>query len=158
MDNTVYREMEAGEEEAVVALVEDVFNAYVAQDYGPEGVAEFFRYANADAMKERTRAGGFVLVAEQCGNLVGILEFSPPDCIAMLFVSIHRRGIAKGLLAHAVEKALESDPCLTKLTVHSSPYAEFIYGRMGFRRSGRTVNENSIKYVPMEIAISVDST
>ena len=145
--------MGAGEEKAVIALVEDVFNEYVAPDYEEDGVEEFFRFANADAMRERMRSGGFVLVAEHAGNLAGILEFAPPDCIAMLFVLVRRHGIARGLLSRAIKKALASNSSLPRLVVHSSPYAVRIYEKMGFRKSGDATKENGIEYVPMELAL-----
>jgi hypothetical protein len=79
----VYEEMRSGEEPAVCELVERVFSELVAPDYEREGVQEFFRFANPRAMAERTRSGGFVLVARQAEKLVGMLEFARPDRVAM---------------------------------------------------------------------------
>lgn len=153
----MYREMNIGEEKAVCELVEQVFNEYVASEYGQEGLEEFFRFANPLAMKKRMQSGGFVLVAHQANVLVGMLEFFPPDCIAMLFVAIKRQGIAKELLAQAITKSLALNPSLAKLTVHSSPYAEPIYQKMGFQRTGDTIIENGITYIPMELVFKDES-
>ncbi|MCU7806487.1 MAG: GNAT family N-acetyltransferase [Candidatus Thiodiazotropha sp. (ex Semelilucina semeliformis)] len=151
MEPIVYQEMAAGEETAVCNLVADVFNEYVAPDYDQEGIDEFFRFADPDAMKERMLGGGFVLVAKRTGKLVGMLEFFPPDCVAMLFVTVHHQGIAKGLLARAIRKAQVRNPGLSKLIVHSSPYAESIYEKMGFRKTGGIQHENGIDFFPMEL-------
>lgn len=153
MEPIVYEEMRSGDEGAVSDLVEHVFGEFVAPDYEREGVDEFFRFANAATMAERVRRGGFVLVAKQSGNLVGALEFVPPDRIAMLFVALRGRAIGKELVARAVEKARVQNPALTKVTVHSSPYAEAAYRRMGFRRTGDATTAHGIRYVPMELVL-----
>ena len=145
--------MNTGEEPSVCELVRKVFNEFVAADYGQEGVEEFFRFASPEAMKERVRSGGFVWVADQADALVGMLEFSLPDCIAMLFVTVQHQGIAKELLVQAMSKARALNPDLAKLTVHSSPYAEPIYQKMGFRKSGNATTENGITYIPMELLL-----
>lgn len=80
--------MNSGEEAAVIALVKEVFNEFVAPDYELDGINEFFQFANPETIKDRIRNEGFVLVAEHKEKLVGVLEFFPPDCIAMLFVSL----------------------------------------------------------------------
>ena len=158
MESIVYREMNIGEEQLVCDLVTQVFNEYVASDYGLNGIEEFFRFANPGAMKERMQTDGFVLVAYQADALVGMLEFFPPDCIAMLFVAVQHQGIAKKLLAQAISKAHALNPDLSKLTVHSSPYAELIYQSMGFRKTGNITTENGITYIPMELLLEEEST
>ena len=145
--------MHAGDETAVCALVGRVFNEFVAPDYEREGIKEFFRFANPNAMAGRVRSGGFVLVANQAGKPVGMLEFAPPDRIAMLFVTPRRRGIARQLLVHAISRLRCESPALSKITVHSSPYAEVAYRRMGFRPTGNATTEHGIKYIPMELII-----
>ena len=72
------REMNPGEERSVCELVSQVFHEYVAPDYGQEGIEEFFRFADPDAMNKRMQSGGFVLVAYQADILAGMLEFFPP--------------------------------------------------------------------------------
>ena len=53
----IIRPMRSGEETQVVDLVERVFNEFIAPLYTQEGVAEFFKYAQADALAQRLRAG-----------------------------------------------------------------------------------------------------
>lgn len=157
MEPVVYRAMRSGEEQAVCELVQQVFNEFVAPDYGQEGIEEFFRFANPSAMAERMSSGGFVLVASQADRLVGMLEFAPPDHIAMLFVALRYQGIAKELLARAISKARAVNPDLSKVTVHSSPYAEPIYLRMGFRQIGHATTDHGITYIPMELILEKGS-
>lgn len=150
MDQITYRAMRCGEEQAACELVRQVFNEFVASDYGAVGIEEFFKFANPNAMTTRVKAGGYVLVASTSDSLVGMLEFAPPDRIAMLFVSLRRRGIAKELLERTIRRALMASPPVSKLTVHSSPYAEPIYEKMGFNRIGGVTKEHGITYIPME--------
>ena len=152
-----YREMNPGEEQVVCDLVTRVFKQYVASDYGQDGIDEFFRFANPEAMKERMRSNGFVLVAVQNDTIVGMLEFFPPDIVALLFVTVQHRGIGKMLLTHSIEKACTLDKNLSKLIAHSSPYAQSIYQKMGFRTTGNAVTENGITYIPMELLLECNN-
>ncbi len=151
MDELSYRQMEPGEEKSVCALVRLVFTELVAPDYEQAGIEEFFRFANPAAMQARVRAGGVVLVAATCHGLAGMLEFAPPDRIAMLFVSQRHRGIAKELLARILEHVRTANPAVSKVTVHSSPYAEPVYRHMGFTPVGGMITENGIMYIHMEL-------
>lgn len=153
MGKIVCEEMSSGEEQAVCKLVEHVFDELVAPDYEQEGIDEFFRFANAAAMAERVRSGGYVLVAKQSGKLVGVLEFMPPDRIAMLFVTLPGQGIAKELVARAIKKARCEKHAISKVTVHSSLQAEKAYQKMGFRRSGSIAIEHGIRHIPMELLL-----
>lgn len=153
MAQTVYSEMKPGEEKAVCDLVERVFGALVAPGYDAAGAQQFFRYANPIALAERVRAGGFVLTAKRDGRLVGMVEFASPDRIALLFVSLRGQGVGKELVARAIEKARDANSALSKVTVHSSPYAEPAYQKMGFRRSGDATISQGIRYVPMELSL-----
>lgn len=157
MEPIVYREMNTGEERAVCDLAGRLFNEYVAPDYGRDGIEAFFRFADPGAMKARMLSGGFVLVAYLADEPVGMLEFFPPDRIALLFVAVRRQGIAKELVARATSKARALNPDLSKLTVHSSPYAERIYQRMGFHKTWDAVTENGITYIPMELVLKDES-
>ncbi len=49
-----YRMMVAGEEETVINIVTEVFNAFVAPQY-EEGVTEFYKYANVINLAERSK-------------------------------------------------------------------------------------------------------
>ncbi len=150
--------MNTGEEQAVCNLVTQVFNEFVALDYEQDGIDEFFRFANPIAMKQRMQSDGFVLVAYQAGVLVGMLEFFLPDCIAMLFITVQNQGIATELLSQAISKVRTFDPVLSKMTVHSSLYAELIYQKMGFRKTGNVTTENGITYIPMELLLNDENT
>lgn len=153
MEPITYEQLHSGEEQSVCNLVETVFNEFVAPDCETEGAEEFFRFANVTAMAERVRSGGYILVAKQSGKPVGMLEFMRPDRIAMLFVTLRGQGIAKQLVARAIDRIRCENPALSEVTVHASPYAEAIYQKMGFRRTGNPKVEHGIRYIPMRLSV-----
>ena len=150
MTEVVYRMMTTDEAPAVCALVRQVFDDCLSHEFGGDGVREFFNFANPDAMQERMRSGGFVYVALQAGRPVGMLEFVPPDHIALMFVRVRGQGIGKALLARTISQARASNPDLAKLTVHSSLYAEPIYKKLRFHPTGAATTENGITFIPMQ--------
>lgn len=147
-----YRSMQKGEEEKVCLLVEKILNEFVAPDYEDEGIKEFFKFANPTAMAERAGSGRMmIIVAERGSDLVGIIEMADCDHIAMLFVNLRGRGIAKNLITMAVEECRKRKPDLKRITVNSSPFAEPVYSRMGFRPTGPFQKKNGISFRPMAL-------
>jgi GNAT superfamily N-acetyltransferase len=144
-----YRFMKGGEESQVCSLVERVFHELVAPDYGPEGIHEFFQFANPKSMAERAGPEQVIVIAEQGADLVGMIEMRRCDHIALLFVSRRRQGIAKKLLRKAVQECRHRKPDVRRITVNSSPFAEPIYRRMGFTATGPVQEKNGILFVPM---------
>ena len=151
MESFTYREMIAGEEQNVCDLANKVFAEFVGPEYEEAGSNEFHRFTKPANMRQRIQSGGFVLVACEKVKIVGMIEFVPPDRIAMLFVSIQGQGIATELIKRAVKKAQVEIPGIKKVTVHSSPYAEAFYSKVGFRKTGDPIKDHGIKYIPMEL-------
>ena len=79
-----------------------------------------------------------------------MLEFVPPDHIALMFACIRGQGIGRELLTRTINQARASNPELAKLTVHSSLSAEPIYRKLGFRPTETATTENGITFIPME--------
>ncbi len=144
-----YRFMKKGEEGRACALIEKVFNEFVAPDYGQEGVDEFFKFANPAAMAGRRGPEQVAIVAEKGADIVGVIEMRSTNHIAMLFVGNQGEGIAKGLFKRAVKVCLKRRPDIKTITVNSSPFAEPVYSRMGFMPTGPAQKKNGIIFVPM---------
>lgn len=149
-----YRFMRPGEEAAACALVKAVFDQYVASDFSPEGIAEFFRFANPQAMAARSGPEQVLVVAVHDGHLVGILEVRSGSHLALLFVSLKGRGIARELLRIAIVECRARQPRLSAITVNSSLYAQPIYQRLGFRDTGTARTVNGIVHVPMALTLA----
>lgn len=117
MQNLIYREMETGEEEAMIALVKEAFNEFVAPNCEEAGVEEFFRFANSEALKDRIQNSGFVLAAEHERTLAGVLEFLPPNRIAIFFCNASqarycaRSAVASGREGSRVKRSAAAICC-----------------------------------------------
>ena len=145
--------MRAGEEDAVAALVLRVFDELVAPDVAAEGAEAFHTYADPVELVARASEDHFVLLAVLGSTIVGMIEVRRHEHVSLLFVERRRHGIARALLERAVGLCREKRPDLDCVTVHSSPYAEPVYARLGFRRSGRRRTEHGITYVPMTLEL-----
>ena len=149
VSSIIYRQIHPSETAAASSLAREVFDRFVAPHYQTEGVAEFHRYASAEALSQRHKSGHITLVAEHSGELVGMLHLREPRHISMLFVqpSRQRGGIARGLLAAAAALAGDAD---CEFTVSSSPNAVSAYERLGFRITGSEQCVHGIRFVPMQ--------
>jgi predicted GNAT family N-acyltransferase len=147
--------MEPGEEQKVCELVRDVFNEFVAPFYAKEGLDEFLRYADPILLSKRSKSNHFTLLAEEAGNLVGVIELRDFNHISLLFVASNaqHQGIAKQLLHEALEIARTNKPNLSEVSVHSSPNAVDAYERLGFRVEAGEKLEHGIRYIPMRMQL-----
>jgi ribosomal protein S18 acetylase RimI-like enzyme len=141
--------MKPGDEDEVCALVARVFDSYVAPDFPPAGIEEFYTYAHPEAMAQRSMAGDRVLVVEEGNRIVGMLELKGLDHIAMLFVETKGRGIGRRLVEMALQMCREDAPGVEQVTVHASRHAVPIYRKLGFEAEGPERTENDITYLPM---------
>lgn len=148
--------MKEGEEHEVCALVARVFDEYVAGDFSAEGVEEFYRYAEPNAMAERSRKGDRVLLVEEEGRILGMLELKGTDHIAMLFVEDRGRGLGRALVERALQLCREAAEGPEQVTVHASLYAVPIYRKLGFEAKGPERTKNGITFVPMVLRFEPD--
>ena len=149
VSSIIYRQIHPSEIAAVSSLACEVFDQFVAPHYQAEGVAEFHRYASVEALSQRHKSGHVTLVAEQSGELVGLLHLREFRHVSMLFVqsSRQRGGIARGLLAAAGALAGDMD---CEFTVNSSPNSLSAYERLDFRITGPEQCVRGIRFVPMQ--------
>jgi GNAT superfamily N-acetyltransferase len=149
VSSIIYRQIQPPETAAVSSLARKVFDQFVAPHYQTEGVAEFHRYASAEALSQRHKSDHITLVAEHSGDLVGMLHLREARHVSMLFVqsSRQRSGIARGLLAAASALAGDTD---CEFTVNSSPNAISAYERLGFRVTGSEKCVHGIHFIPMQ--------
>ena len=149
----VIRPIRQGEEAAVCEMIRRSFDAYVGCDYSPEGVAEFYKYANPVAMANRLSSDHFVLVAEENHQVVGMIELRGNEHITLLFVDppYLRKGISRLLFDQAMCIVKGDNPSFVKMTVNSSRYAVSVYQALGFVVSGPEQTISGITFVPMTL-------
>jgi GNAT superfamily N-acetyltransferase len=155
MNILVYRPMQPDEAAAVCALVERSFNRFVAPGYSPEGCIEFLRYAQPEALLERSHNRHFVLVAASGAHLAGVLEVRDFEHVSLLFVdeAYQRRGISRELFNRALDICRRERPGLAQVTVNSSPYAVPVYERLGFHSTAAEQEHNGIRFRPMTLEV-----
>jgi len=142
------RQMKLSEAAEVASLALQVFDQFVAPNYQPDGVAEFHRYASLESFLERHDSGHLTLVAEDCGQFIGMLHLRKPRHVAMLFVrpAFQRKGVGGGLLAAAGELVGNAD---CEFTVNASPNAVSAYERLRFQATDAEQCVRGIRFVPM---------
>ena len=152
-----YRGMQPSEEPAVSTLILAAFDEYIAHEYTPDGVAEFRRYAAAEALRERVEKGNLVWVAATGAGTVGMIEIRERNHVALLFVDkvYQRQGIARALLDHGLAAARAEEPDLERVTVNSTRYGVPAYERLGFRQTGPERTVNNITFIPMAMKLPV---
>jgi predicted GNAT family N-acyltransferase len=147
--------MQPGEETAVCDLVNRVFDEFVAPLFAQEGVREFRTYTQPDAMRHRSQADHFVLVAAAPDQIAGMIEMRDWSHVSLLFVNkeFQGRGISRELLRQALDICQEQRPHLRQVTVNSSPNSVRTYERLGFRATSPEQLVNGIRFTPMILEI-----
>lgn len=129
---------------AALALALNVFMAFVAPDYAPEGVETFRAFVSGrEAADALAVCGAYVE-----GELAGMIATRGGGAhIALFFVDsrFQRRGVGRALFRQVVSVCAEDT-----LTVHSSPYAKPVYERLGFTAICGEQCQDGIRYYPMK--------
>jgi predicted GNAT family N-acyltransferase len=149
------RLMQPGEETQVCELITQVFDELVAPDFSPEGVEEFLKYVQPDALRERSEANHFALVATLGKQIVGVIELRNHNHISLYFVDQAHlgMGIGKELWRRTLAICRRENPELPHISVNSSPYAVPIYEKLGFRQTKAEQVVHGIRFVPMAIEL-----
>lgn len=138
---------------AVFAVVKKSFDAFVAPGYSPEGIAEFYRFANPEAMVSRLPQNIMLAAKNARGEMGGFIELRNECHISLLFTDpvFARQGIARLLFESA--KAL--CPETKEFEVNSSFFAVPVYEKLGFAAVGPERTVNGITFVPMKTGTDV---
>ena len=145
--------MQVGEEIQIADLVLRVFDEFVAPGFSDEGIAEFRKFVDTEAMAKRHDEGDIFLVAELDRNIVGMIAMRDTRHIALLFVekAYQRKGIARRLVQQGAATCRKHNPTLSKITVNASPNAVSAYEHIGFRAVAEEQEKNGIRFIPMEL-------
>lgn len=129
-------------------LVKDTFNEFVAPDFSEEGRLEFLRFIENDEKLNTLDIYGYYIE----NVLIGVIATTDNlSHISLFFVAkmFQRHSFGKKLLETVVEKTTAD-----AITVHVAPNSVNAFKYMGFKQSGEIVEENGVKYVPMELKIN----
>mgnify|MGYP002031175813 CR=1 FL=1 len=146
-----YRQMFVGESEQVSALALSSFNEFIAPEYSEEGIREFHKYVDAEAIKKRVQNNHLLIVAKVAVGIVGMIEIRDQNHVALLFVEKkhQKHGLARSLLQNAFNEVKSLAPHVERITVNSSRHGLQIYEKLGFTQTGPERNINGIIFFPM---------
>jgi len=134
---------------AISAICMAAFHEAVAQSLSAQGVATFTKVAAADAFAERLQGDNHILVAEQDGDIVGVIELKKGRHLAMLFVDPACQGQGIG---HALLQAVLPQLRTPAMSVRASLNAVPTYQRYGFVIDGEVGEFNGLVYQPLSLA------
>lgn len=128
---------------AALPLVWEVFCEFEAPNC-PDGAKQLFQDAVYDEayLSALTAFGAY-----HEDKLIGILAMRENGShVALFFVdgAYHNKGAGKALWHRML-----SDNHSKRISVHSSLYAVPVYEKLGFRKTGGTVTEDGITFLPM---------
>lgn len=135
------RLLSAAEYDDARALILEVFDAFVAPDYGSEGVAAFCEFI------ARETAALEMIGAFAENALIGVLAtMNARAHIVCFFVrgDCQRRGVGRALWQWL--RMHSTQPCIT---VNASPGAVPAYARFGFTATGPEQVADGIRFTPM---------
>jgi ribosomal protein S18 acetylase RimI-like enzyme len=150
-----YDFMKTGEELEICNLTRRVFNEFNAAYYSEEGARGFYSYVNQYMLSWRSKIDHFVLTAKAQDFIIGMIEIKDHEHMSLFFVEkqFQQRGVGKDLLRRSLSYCLNRKPYISNITVNSTPYAIFIYEKIGFYQIGPERAENGIYFTPMALDI-----
>ena len=153
-----YQSTANGEEAELSDMIARVFNQFVAHEYPPKGIEEFFDYIQPQALRERAEQRHFILVAKSEGKIVGMIEIRGCDHISLWFVDsrFQHQGIGRELWAQALAWSRSRWLGVKEITVNSSSYAVKIYEQLGFETRGPQETIKWISFYPMVLRLELD--
>ncbi|KAF1016845.1 MAG: Mycothiol acetyltransferase [Stenotrophomonas maltophilia] len=134
---------------AISAICVAAFSNAVAPSLSAQGVATFMQAATAGAFAERLQGDNHILVAEQEGRVVGVIELKEGRHLAMLFVDPACQGQGIG---HALFQAVLPQLRAPAMSVRASLNAVPTYQRYGFVIDGEAGEFNGLLYQPLSLA------
>lgn len=157
----IIRELKESDIKEAMELVGEVFGKFVAPEYSQQGIDEFHKFIEPEAVKKKMGAcelklwGSFD--SEQIVGVIAVKSFAVDimrgpywngSHINMLFVKeeYHRRGIARQLF----EAAKQACGKTNEITVYSSPYAAEAYKHLGFVPTGAETALRGVRFTPMK--------
>ena len=151
MSDATCRIMQIEDVGNVSALVNSVFDIYIAPHSTAQGKSEFRKYTAPEAFSERIDQGHFVIIAVRGDVLIGMIEMRENNHVSLLFVAedFQRQGVSRVLLEEATMQARSLGAELERITVNSSRYGVPVYEALGFRQTGPERTVNGIAFIPL---------
>ena len=146
-----YRRMKHGDESQVFNFITGVFNQFVAPEFSQEGIDEFMKYIQPDALVNHLKKNHFGILASVGSKIIGVIMAREYNHVALFFVdSQHqRRGIGRELFRKALEYCSRHDVNTSQITVNTPSNSVNAYKNLNFEPTDKEQCINGIRFVPM---------
>ena len=145
------RRAELGDAERMTAFVLDVAEKSFMREFSAEGQANFRVQHSVERMMERLHGGYRYRLAEQDGELVGLIGIRGNTHLYHLFVAPVVQGRGLGRRLWEAEKAESLRMGARSFTVNASLNAIGVYERFGFVVAGPMQDLGGLRFVPMRL-------
>ncbi|BBA33717.1 GCN5-related N-acetyltransferase [Methylocaldum marinum] len=140
----------------ISALLRDLTGKYIAHEFSEEGAGRLLESMNEAAIKSYLESGYRYHLAEENGELAGVVAIRDNCHLYHLFVSerFQGRGLARRLWEVAKAVCLDAgNPGV--FTVNSSRYAVGLYEKFGFVRQSEAVDISGVISIPMKLESAI---
>lgn len=143
-----------GDAPSISALVRDLTGKYIAHEFSWEAARRLFRSMEESAIRRYMAYGYRYHVAEENGELAGVVAMRDNRHLYHLFVAerFQGEGLARALWQTAKRASLEAgNPGM--FSVNSSRFAVGLYEKLGFVGHGEVLDESGVIHVPMTLEL-----
>ncbi|HYE36463.1 GNAT family N-acetyltransferase [Methylocaldum sp.] len=140
----------------ISALARDMTKRFIASEFSEEAARRLLDSMDETSIKSYIESGYRYHVAEENGELVGVVAVRDNRHLYHLFVSerFQGKGLAKRLWEVAKAASIGSgNPGV--FTVNSSRYAVGVYEKFGFVRQSEAIDVSGVICIPMKLELPV---
>lgn len=151
----IYRRMKQGDEKQVFTFIKGVFNQFVAPEFSQEGIDEFIKYIQPDALISHIKSNHFALIATLGSEIIGVIALRDYNHVALFFVDhrYQRKGIGRELFHKALEVCEHHEINTSQITVNAAPNSIDAYKKLKFKPTDKEQCVNDIRFVPMTLRL-----
>jgi ribosomal protein S18 acetylase RimI-like enzyme len=140
----------------ISTLVHDLAGKYIVHEFSEEGASRLLESMSVAAIRTYLESGYRYHVAEENGELAGVIAIRDNRHLYHLFVSecFQGKGVARRLWESAKAASLDAgNPGV--FTVNSSRYAVGLYEKFGFVRQSEAVDVSGVICIPMKLESAI---
>lgn len=138
---------------AISELIRPLAEQYIAHEFSPEGAANLLASMEPEAIEGYLASGYEYHVAEEEGELAGVVGVRDNSHLYHLFVAddFGGRGLARRLWGVARDACRQAGS-VGEFTVNSSRFAVGMYRKLGFVETGPPETRQGVTSIPMKWA------
>jgi ribosomal protein S18 acetylase RimI-like enzyme len=151
MSNFEIRKAEIEDANEIGKLIRTLANKFITPEFSSQAREHFLSSNNGKSVEQNMRSGFSYFIATYSKRLAGVVGVKDKSHLYHLFVAEQYQGI--GLARRLWGEAMDECKRLGNrgnFTVNSSNNAVGVYEKLGFERTGPTVEEDGVFFNPME--------